>query len=286
MQLDVLVPKQHRDDSIEYKPFHKNVRPAHRSVNHEANGLLDLKTDLDFDMTQSSNLMARTEPLHSRRERLMIMKWRAIIALRYARTRIEPILKRALDLFIVLSAFLFVLPLMLITAIAVKIDSPGPVFFGQTRVGRRGKLFTCYKFRSMSVDAEERKAALQAQNEADGPVFKIQNDPRVTRVGHIIRSLSIDELPQMLNVLKGDMSLVGPRPPLPQEVHEYEMHQLHRLEVTPGLTGLQQVSGRSSLDFERWIRLDLQYIEEQSLWGDIKIMFKTIPAVLLRRGAY
>lgn len=286
MQLDVLVPKQHRDDPIEYKPFHKNVRPTHKNINHEANGLLDLKTDLDFDMTQSSNLMARTEPLHSRRERLMIMKWRAIIALRYARTRIEPILKRGLDLFIVLSAFLFVLPLMLITAIAVKIDSPGPVFFGQTRVGRRGKLFTCYKFRSMSVDAEERKAALQAQNEADGPVFKIQNDPRVTRVGHIIRSLSIDELPQMLNVLKGDMSLVGPRPPLPQEVHEYEMHQLHRLEVTPGLTGLQQVSGRSSLDFERWIRLDLQYIEEQSLWGDIKIMFKTIPAVLLRRGAY
>lgn len=219
-------------------------------------------------------------------QQLMIMKWRLIIGFRKGLVRLSPIMKRALDLTIVLLASLALLPLIVVTAIAVKLDSPGPIFFGQTRVGLRGKHFTCYKFRSMSVDAEERKAALMAQNEADGPVFKIQNDPRVTRVGAIIRQLSIDELPQLLNVVKGDMSLVGPRPPLPQEVQKYTLHQLRRLDAVPGLTGLQQVSGRSTLDFEQWVRLDLQYIEEQSLRRDIEIMLKTIPTVLLRRGAY
>ena len=235
--------------------------------------------------SQSSAYLNIQEPTQSHQQ-LMIMKLRLTIWLRHTQIQLAPFMKRGLDLTIVLFASLAMLPLVIVTAIAVKLDSPGPIFFGQTRVGLRGKHFTCYKFRSMSTDAEERKAELMAQNEADGPVFKIQNDPRVTRVGAIIRQLSIDELPQLLNVLKGDMSLVGPRPPLPQEVQEYTLHQLRRLDAVPGLTGLQQISGRSNLDFERWVRLDLQYIEEQSLWRDIEILFKTIPTVLLRRGAY
>lgn len=278
MQMDVLTRKQ-CDESIEYTTFQDKVRAQKQRVN--------LGVNMPFAFQGTSYIHWAQQPRwYARRDLLVIARWRLTIALRYARVRVEPLLKRGLDLFIILSAVLFILPLMLITALAIKLDSPGPIFFRQTRVGRDGRLFTCYKFRSMSVDAEERKAALQAQNEADGPVFKIQNDPRVTRVGHIIRRLSIDELPQMLNVLKVDMSLVGPRPPLPQEVQAYELHQLRRLEVIPGLTGLQQVSGRSNLDFESWIHLDLQYIEEQSLWRDIQIMLKTIPTVLFGRGAY
>jgi lipopolysaccharide/colanic/teichoic acid biosynthesis glycosyltransferase len=160
------------------------------------------------------------------------------------------------------------------------------VFFRQTRVGKYGKTFLCFKFRSMYVDAEQRKAELVTKNEADGPVFKMKHDPRVTRVGRVIRKLSLDELPQLLNVLRGEMSLVGPRPPVPKEVAQYEFDQRHRLDAVPGITGLQQVSGRSDLDFRTWVALDLRYIAEQSLWTDIKILLKTIPAVLLGKGAY
>jgi lipopolysaccharide/colanic/teichoic acid biosynthesis glycosyltransferase len=138
----------------------------------------------------------------------------------------------------------------------------------------------------MYVDAEQRLRELQAQNEADGPVFKMKRDPRVTRVGRVIRKLSIDELPQLFNVLKGEMSLVGPRPALPSEVAKYTYEQIGRLHAIPGITGLQQVSGRSDLDFKRWVELDLQYIAEQSIWKDIEILLRTIPAVLLGRGAY
>jgi exopolysaccharide biosynthesis polyprenyl glycosylphosphotransferase len=194
--------------------------------------------------------------------------------------------KRALDLVVASLILLLVWPIMLLTAIAIKLDSPGPVIFRQTRVGKWGKPFTCYKFRSMYVDAEERKKELQALNEADGPVFKMKRDPRVTRVGRIIRKLSVDELPQLFNVLKGEMSLVGPRPPIPSEVAQYTFEQRRRLDTVPGLTGLQQVSGRSDLDFERWVAFDVEYIEKQSLWFDIKILLKTVPAVLLGKGAY
>jgi lipopolysaccharide/colanic/teichoic acid biosynthesis glycosyltransferase len=138
----------------------------------------------------------------------------------------------------------------------------------------------------MYVDAEQRLRELQAKNEADGPVFKMKRDPRVTRVGRVIRKLSIDELPQLFNVLKGEMSLVGPRPALPSEVAKYTYEQIGRLHAIPGITGLQQVSGRSDLDFKRWVELDLQYIAEQSIWKDIEILLRTIPAVLLGRGAY
>lgn len=195
-------------------------------------------------------------------------------------------LKRLLDLTLLFLSLPIVLPVGLLTALAIKLDSPGPAIFNQTRVGKWGQLFTCYKFRSMYIDAEERKQELWGDNEADGPIFKIQNDPRITRVGRIIRKLSIDELPQLLNILTGDMTFVGPRPPLPSEVSEYEFEQRRRLDVVPGLTGLQQVSGRSDLPFERWVELDLEYISKQNIWNDIVILLRTIPTVLFGRGAY
>jgi len=195
-------------------------------------------------------------------------------------------LKRLLDLVLAMSALLFLWPLMLTIALIIRLDSPGAVIFQQKRVGKWGKPFTCYKFRSMCMDAEYRKAALKDQNEVDGPVFKIQADPRITRVGRVIRKLSLDELPQLFNIVRGDMSLVGPRPPLPDEVDRYQLTHLRRLNAVPGLTGLQQVSGRSDLSFERWVELDLQYIADQSVQSDLRIMLKTIPAVLFGKGAY
>lgn len=218
-------------------------------------------------------------PASAQRLRLTLVWW-------VVRTKIAWGLKRALDIVVTTFALIAASPLMLGTAIAVKLDSPGPIFFKQTRVGKHGRTFGCYKFRSMYIDAEARKAALMAKNEADGPVFKMKNDPRITRVGRIIRKLSIDELPQLINVLKGEMSLVGPRPPVPNEVAKYNVEQLRRLDAVPGITGLQQVSGRSDLDFKRWVELDLQYIAEQSFAKDIEILLRTIPAVLTSKGAY
>jgi exopolysaccharide biosynthesis polyprenyl glycosylphosphotransferase len=215
----------------------------------------------------------------AQRVRLRLVTW-------VLRNKIAWGLKRVLDVFVSVCALIALSPLMLATAIAIKLDSPGPVFFKQTRVGKYGVTFGCYKFRSMYIDAEKRKVELAAHNEADGPVFKIKNDPRITRVGRLIRKLSIDELPQLINVLRGEMSLVGPRPPVPKEVAQYTVEQLHRLDAVPGITGLQQVSGRSDLNFKRWVELDLQYISEQSVWNDIKILLMTIPAVVTGRGAY
>jgi exopolysaccharide biosynthesis polyprenyl glycosylphosphotransferase len=200
--------------------------------------------------------------------------------------KIQNHVKRVFDLLMAFIALPFLFPLMLLTAIAIKLDTPGPIIFKQVRVGKWGKTFNCYKFRSMFIDAEARKAELMAHNEADEIVFKMKRDPRVTRVGRIIRKFSIDELPQIFNVLKGDMSLVGPRPPVPIEVEYYQFDQYRRLDTIPGLTGLQQISGRSELSFKRWVELDVQYIKEQSLMKDIEIILKTIPAVITGRGAY
>lgn len=211
---------------------------------------------------------------------------RFTLSLWVIRTKLLARLKRVLDVTVALVAIVLTAPIMLVTAILIKLESPGPVIFKQVRVGKDGEHFYCYKFRSMYVDAEQRLRELQAQNEADGPVFKMKRDPRVTRVGRVIRKLSIDELPQLFNVLKGEMSLVGPRPALPSEVARYTYEQLGRLHAIPGITGLQQVSGRSDLDFKRWVELDLQYIAEQSIWKDIEILLRTIPAVVLGRGAY
>jgi exopolysaccharide biosynthesis polyprenyl glycosylphosphotransferase len=195
-------------------------------------------------------------------------------------------IKRVLDVSISSVMMVLLAPLFLVTVLAIKIDSPGPVFYKQVRVGKWGKLFTIYKFRSMIAGADTMKDQLLDQNESGGVIFKMKHDPRITRVGRIVRKLSLDELPQLWNVLKGDMSLVGPRPPVPREVAEYEYTDRRRLDAIPGITCIWQVSGRSEIDFKGQVRLDVQYIENQSFWGDIKILFKTIPAVLLGKGAY
>jgi exopolysaccharide biosynthesis polyprenyl glycosylphosphotransferase len=195
-------------------------------------------------------------------------------------------MKRMLDIAGSLGGLLVLSPLLIGIAVLIKLTSSGPVFFRQKRVGADEKVFFCYKFRSMYEDAEARQAELEAQNEADGAIFKMKNDPRITPVGRFIRRWSIDELPQLINVLKGEMSLVGPRP-LP--VRDFErMSDLHkkRLATIPGITGHWQISGRSNLSFEDMVRLDLYYIENWSLSLDIKIIIKTLGAVLRHEGAY
>ena len=197
------------------------------------------------------------------------------------------LIKRLLDILVSASLLVLLLPVFLVVALAIRLEDPGPVLFKQTRVGRWGTLFTMWKFRSMFTDAEERKQALMARNEmAGGVLFKMKDDPRVTKVGRIIRKTSIDELPQLWNVLKGEMSLVGPRPPLPQEVNQYSLADRRRLEVIPGITCIWQVSGRSEIPFDRQVELDVQYIQSQSLWTDLKILLKTVPALLFGSGAY
>jgi len=195
-------------------------------------------------------------------------------------------IKRAMDLGLSILGMIFVLPLMGIMALAIKLDSPGPVLFIQTRVGRGGKLFKAYKFRSMVADAEQLKPQLEQLNEADGPLFKIKDDPRLTRVGKFLRRTSLDELPQIFNVIKGEMSLVGPRPALPEEVEAYEPWHRKRLEALPGMTGLWQVSGRSNLGFDEMVMLDIYYVENWSPGLDISILIRTIPKVLIGEGAY
>jgi len=196
-------------------------------------------------------------------------------------------IKRAMDVVIATTVLTLAAPLMLLIAIAIKLDSPGPILFGQERVGKNGRRFTLYKFRSMCKDAEEKKKELlAAASPKDGLLFKLKDDPRVTRVGRILRRTSLDELPQFFNVLIGEMSVVGPRPQVPSEVAAYEDWHYQRLMVTPGLTGLWQVNGRSNLTFDEMVKLDLYYAEHWSPWLDIKLILRTIPAVLLGRGAY
>lgn len=195
-------------------------------------------------------------------------------------------LKRAIDVVGAATALVVLSPVMLGAALAVKLTSPGPVFFRQQRAGLGGRPFAFYKFRSMCVDAEARKQELLAKNEQTGPVFKIAADPRITPVGRFLRRTSIDELPQLWNVLTGDMSLVGPRPPIVAEVANYERWQRRRLEIKGGLTCIWQVSGRSSILFNDWVRLDLRYVEQASLGADVSLLARTIPAVLTCRGAH
>lgn len=194
--------------------------------------------------------------------------------------------KRAMDLTGAMVGLVLASPIMLVTAIAVKRCDGGPVIFAQERVGKNGVHFKMYKFRSMYMDAEGRLAGLQKYNQVDGPAFKMENDPRVTPVGSFIRKTSIDELPQLWNVLKGEMSIVGPRPPIPREVAQYTDWDWGRLAVKPGLTCYWQVSGRSDVGFEDWMRLDLKYVEEQGFLTDMKILFKTVGVVLRGDGAY
>lgn len=196
------------------------------------------------------------------------------------------LIKRGVDVLFAVGVLLVSAPVMALTALAVKLDSRGPIFFAQERVGENGRRFKIYKFRSMHINAEALLEKLRAQNEATGPIFKMKHDPRCTRIGRIIRKLSIDELPQFYNILRGEMSLVGPRPPLQREVDLYQSWHMRRLEAPPGLTGLWQVSGRSKLTFDEMVMLDIFYIENWSLSMDLKIILRTIPAVLFSRGAH
>ena len=196
------------------------------------------------------------------------------------------IAKRLFDVVFASGALLFLSAPMILVALIIKVTDRGPIFFKQIRVGKGGRLFHCYKFRSMCVDAEQKKQDLMHLNEASGPVFKIKADPRVTPIGAFIRKMSIDELPQFINVLKGEMSMVGPRPPIPSEVEQYGAHERKRLAIHPGITCLWQIGGRSNVTFDRWVELDLEYIETMSFGKDIGIILKTIPAVLKSSGAH
>ncbi|HHQ4155751.1 TPA: sugar transferase [Clostridium perfringens] len=190
--------------------------------------------------------------------------------------RIYLFFKRLIDVLGASFGLIILSPVFLIVAIAIKIeDSKGSVLFSQKRVGQYGKEFNMYKFRSMVSNAEELKAKLMEQNEMSGPMFKMKHDPRITKVGKFIRKTSIDELPQLINILKGEMSLVGPRPSLPKEVDKFEPWMLERLEVKPGLTCYWQVMGRNDIDFEDWMKLDIKYVHDRNLWLDIKLIFKT-----------
>ena len=214
------------------------------------------------------------------RSKLRMFAWDATVRLSYA-------LKRFFDIILSFIALIMMMPLFVLIAIVIKLTSRGPVFFVQERVGCYGRYFLFYKFRSMYIDAEERKKELLAQNESgDGVIFKMKNDPRITPVGRILRKTSMDELPQLLNVFLGDMSLVGPRPPIPSEVQQYSLEDRKRLNVKPGITCLWQVSGRSDIPFKQQVELDKEYIRSQSLWKDLLVLLRTIPAILSGKGAY
>ena len=203
-----------------------------------------------------------------------------------AATPLELGIKRAMDLLLGIIGILLLLPLLLATAMAVAVSSQGPILYVQERIGRDGRSFRMYKFRSMYRNSHQIKAQYMAMNEVNGPVFKCRRDPRITPVGRLIRKLSLDEFPQLINVLRGEMSLVGPRPPLPEEYRSYGPRELSRMSVLPGMTGIWQVSGRSDLDFDTWVALDIRYIDTWSLWQDVKLLAQTVPAVITARGAY
>lgn len=196
-----------------------------------------------------------------------------------------PTWKRVADIMGAIIGLIVLMPLMLIAAVAIKLTSPGPIFFVQSRAGAGGRPFRMYKFRTMGVDAEQRKTELLALNEQDGPAFKLSDDPRVTPVGQLLRATSIDELPQLLNVLRGDMSLVGPRPLPCDESSRCRSWERQRLDVTPGMTCIWQITGRAGVPFAEWMRMDVRYVQSRSVWQDLKLLALTVPAVLMGKGA-
>lgn len=205
--------------------------------------------------------------------------------LEYEKSKGYSFVKRLIDFAGALFGIIVLSPILLIAALVIKIDSNGPVIFSQERVGKNGKLFKMYKFRSMVTNAEELLDKLKEKNEMSGPMFKMTRDPRVTKVGRFIRKTSIDELPQLFNVIRGEMSLVGPRPNLPREVEEFTSYQMQKLTVKPGLTCYWQVMGRSSIDFEDWMELDIKYLKERNLWVDIKLIVRTFFVLFGDRNA-
>jgi exopolysaccharide biosynthesis polyprenyl glycosylphosphotransferase len=193
--------------------------------------------------------------------------------------------KRTLDIALSAMAMILLAPVFLAIGIAVRLDSPGPIFYSSERIGKKGRVFRCTKFRTMIRDAEKRRVDVMHMNERDGVLFKISNDPRITKVGRFLRKYSLDELPQFFNVLIGDMSIVGPRPPIASEVKEYKLSHLRRLDVTPGITGLWQVQARQDPSFDNYISLDVTYIENWSIWLDLKIIMRTIGVVFAGTGS-
>ena len=238
---------------------------------------LDRTDDADLEQL-CRELSARRHK--SKRNSFRLKAWRFTVGASYA-------VKRIVDIAGSLVGMILLSPVFIGIGIAVKMSSPGPIIFSQVRVGRYGRHFRFYKFRSMRVDAEARKAELLAKNEsADGVIFKMKDDPRITKVGRFLRRTSMDELPQLWNVLIGDMSLVGPRPPVPKEVQEYTLEDRKRLDVIPGITCLWQIKGRSDIPFHEQVQLDKEYILAPSLWKDFVILLKTVPAILGGKGAY
>ena len=238
---------------------------------------LDRTKDADLDQLVRE-LASRTHG--NTRRSLRLKAWKLTVLGSY-------VVKRALDLVVSALGMILLAPVFLAIAIAVKLSSPGPVFFSQVRVGRYGRHFNFYKFRSMRQDAEALKDGLKKQNESkDGVIFKMKDDPRITKVGRFLRRTSLDELPQLWNVFIGDMSLVGPRPPVPSEVQEYTLEDRKRLDVIPGITCLWQIKGRSEIPFHEQVRLDKEYILAPGIWKDIVILLKTIPAIIGGKGAY
>jgi lipopolysaccharide/colanic/teichoic acid biosynthesis glycosyltransferase len=234
----------------------------------------DLLAELNVPLSRASVRYLRW------RQRAKLAAWEANLTVLLA-------LKRAIDIAGSLAGLLLLLPLFAGVALAIAVEDGWPVFYTQSRVGLHGRVFRFFKFRSMFRNADKMKDQLMAANESkDGVIFKMKRDPRITRVGRIIRRFSIDELPQLANVLLGDLAIVGPRPPLPREVALYTLQDRKRLHVKPGLTCLWQIQGRSEIPFAEQVRLDLQYIHSRGLWRDVMIMIKTVPAVLLGRGAY
>ena len=239
--------------------------------------LLDRTSDADLDQLLRELASRR---YGNKRRSVRLQAWRLTVRSSYA-------MKRTIDVFGSLVGMILLSPVFLGIALAVKLTSPGPVIFAQVRVGRYGRHFRFYEFRSMYVDAEERKKELLAKNESkDGVIFKMKDDPRITKVGKFLRRTSLDELPQLWNVFIGDMSLVGPRPPVPKEVQEYTLDDRKRLDVIPGITCLWQIRGRSEIPFHEQVRLDKEYIMAPSIWTDIKILLKTVPAIIGGKGAY
>jgi exopolysaccharide biosynthesis polyprenyl glycosylphosphotransferase len=252
---------------------------SHRAEMQDAIRVLE-RFGIPFALPASGFRFGRARPEHE-----------AVVAdgyVHYVSVRHKPVqlaIKRLIDIASSATALILLSPLMVVIAVLVKVTSRGPILFKQLRVGRHARPFNMLKFRSMIANAEELKAKLMAQNEQAGPVFKITRDPRITAVGRFIRKYSIDELPQLINVLRGEMSLVGPRPPVPSEVAKYEAWQRRRLSVRPGLTCVWQVSGRNEISFEEWMYLDMQYIDHWSLAQDVQLILKTVPVVLTGRGA-
>jgi lipopolysaccharide/colanic/teichoic acid biosynthesis glycosyltransferase len=236
--------------------------------------------DVVVDLTQPSrpvivDLVTTVEPREDLSTGLLVASWWQLT------------IKRALDIVGSLALLLLLSPILLVTAIAIATTSDGEVIHRQRRIGRDGRSFTMLKFRSMVVGAHEQRHLYEHRNSHDsGPVFKIPDDPRVTRVGRVIRRFSVDELPQLMNVLKGDMSLVGPRPPLPEEFETYNVRQQLRTLATPGLTCIWQVSGRSDVDFDSWVDMDLEYIKRWTIRLDLLLLVKSIPSVIAGHGAY